>query len=298
MFNDRLLSSMTSQSILLWRDPAEGDLCGANGLLRWRSFTRRVGDKFFVQYGEPAQLGAMARIALGEGLRRNQNIYVGWQPEDPATTSAVDVESAVARLWPITTYCPERSIDGDWCMSVFGETARLSRGAVEKAISDFRKQHMPMWAPGVEYRPHAAIIRVDTTAEELGLIPRHVPTPDDIYNSVSTDLAVLEASRRWDRRTPETHRDLVAAVLAAQERAGVPTADRAPLISGEIEEFLTPILMRMGAGEEREVVDLIRRDTRRRFGEYGQLVMEFMLRTYRHRDLAALLAFATEKVAA
>jgi hypothetical protein len=54
----------------------------------------------------------------------------------------------------------------------------------------------------------------------------------------------------------------------------------------------------MGKNEERDVVKLIRRDTRRRFGEYGQSVMEFMLRTYRHRDLSALLAIATEKVAA
>jgi hypothetical protein len=284
---------MTS-TILLWRDPAEGDLCGAKGLLRWRSYQRRAADEFFTLQGEPGQIAAMAKIALGEAFKRHTNVFVGWGESDPATTPAAEIEAGVRRLWPVTIWAPEREIGGDWAMSVFGNVAPLPRGSVERAISEFRKNHYPGWQPGlIEFRPHAAIVFVDRTAEQLGLVPRHVPTPDEIYSSVSTDPAVIEAGRRWDLRTPETHRDLVAAVLAAQERAGIPVADRVPLSSGHVEEYLTPLLMRMGRGEEADVVAQMRRDCRRLYGEFAEVVLVFMLKTYRHGGTEKLLTLAT-----
>jgi hypothetical protein len=183
-------------------------------------------------------------------------------------------------------------------MQCFGEAASFAKGAVERTLLDFCTMHFPQWQPGAQFRPHAVILRIDTTAECLGLIAPHEITPDDVYASASDDPAVRAAGSRWDRSTPSTHRDLVAAVLAAQERAGIPVAERAPLSSGAVEEYLTPILMRMGKGDESLVVAQMRRDMRRLYGEFSELVLQFMLRTYRHRDITALLAIATEKVAA
>jgi hypothetical protein len=269
---------MTSSTVLIWRDPTAGDTCGPKGLLGWRSFTRRPGDAYFVQSGEPGQLGTMARTALGDALRRNTSVFIGFGPEDPATAPAIEIEDAVARCWPCTVFCPERAVDGDrWAMRVFGEVATLGKSAVERTITDFLNRHIPNWQPGAQFRPHAFILRVDTTAEALGLIEPHKPTPDDIYASVSTDPAVIAAGRLWDRATPSTHRDLVAAVLTAQERAGIPVADR----------------VRMGKNDEPTVLAQMCRDLRIRFGEHSQDVLLFMLRTYRHGGTQKLLALAT-----
>jgi hypothetical protein len=285
---------MTSQTILLWRDPHEGDLCGASGLLRWRGYHRRPGDDHFLPRSEPTQIGQLARAALGNALQRNTNVLIGWGPEEPATAPAIEIEDAVARCWPCTVFCPERAVDGDrWAMRVFGEVATLGKSAVERTIADFLNRHIPNWQPGAQFRPHALILRVDTTAEALGLIEPHKPTPDDIYASVSTDPAVIAAGRLWDRATPSTHRDLVAAVLAAQERVGIPVADRVPLSSGTVEEYLTPLMMRMGKNDEPIVLAQMRRDLRIRFGEHSQDVLLFMLRTYRHGGTENLLALAT-----
>jgi hypothetical protein len=288
-----------SSTILLWRDPAEGNPCGAAGLLHWQSFTRRAGDDYYAPHGEPGQLGQLARAALGDALKRNMNVLVGWQAENPETTPAVEVEAAVRRLWPCTIICPERAIDGDrWVMSAFGEAATFPKAAIERTIDEFLSANMPMWQPGAQFRAHAVILRVDTSAEALGIVPAQTPTPDDIYMSVAEYPEVRAAGSRWDRATPSTHRDLVAAVLAAQERAGVAAADRVPLSSGAVEEYLTPLLMRAGKGDEPDVIAQMRRDTRRLYGEFAEIVLQFMLRTYRHRDTSALLAIATVREAA
>jgi hypothetical protein len=161
-----------------------------------------------------------------------------------------------------------------------------------------RGDDVPSVAAWRGLRPHAVALLHDVTAEDLGLVPTHKLTPDDIYASVSDDPAVIEAGRRWDRATASTHRDLVAAVLSAQANAGVPPGQRSPLSSGAVEEYLTPLLMRMGRGDEPDVIAQMRRHTRRFYGEFAEFVMLFMLRTYKHRDTSALLAVATEKAAA
>jgi hypothetical protein len=266
------------------------------GLVEWRTFTRRSGDAYFVQSGEPGQLGTMASIALGEALRRNMNVFIGWGAEGPATTPAAEIEDVVTRSWPLTIFAPERAPDGDWIMKVFGSTAKLSRGCVEKAISDFRKRHMPNWQPGgIEFRPHAVVLRVDRNAEELGLIPHHIPTPDDIVSSVSDDSEVIAATKQWDRASSSTWRELVRARLAAQERRGIAEVDRAPLYSGQVDEYLVPILMRTGRGEEAHVLSFLRRDLGRIYGDVAIPVMLFMLRSYtvRHGGHENLLALAT-----
>jgi hypothetical protein len=118
------------------------------------------------------------------------------------------------------------------------------------------------------------------------------PTPDAIYTSVAEDPAVLAAGKLWDRATPSTHRDLVAAVLAAQERAGIAVDALAPLQSGTVEDYLTPLLFRAGKDEETDLLAYMRRDLRRRYGEFAEIVLLFMLRTHRHGGTEKLLALA------
>jgi hypothetical protein len=285
--------------MLLWRDPAEGDPCGAAGLLHWRSFTRRAGDDYYAPHGELGQLGQLAHAALGEALKRNINVFVGWQAESPETTPAAEIEAAVRRLWPLTVFAPERAIDGDrWCMNCFGESSTFPKAAVERLIDDFVNTNIPTWQPGAQFRAHAVILRVDITAEALGIIAAHKVRPDEVVAAVASDPEVAAATARLDRATPSTWRDLVAARLAAQARAGVPEADRAPLYSGQVEEFLTPILMRMGKGDEPSVLAQLRQHLRRTYGEYAEVVLMYMLRSYPHGGTEKLLALASMKAAA
>jgi hypothetical protein len=136
------------------------------------------------------------------------------------------------------------------------------------------------------------------SAEELQLLPPVKISPDDIYASVADDPAVIAAGKLWDRATPSTHRHLVAAVLAAQERNGVPVGDRAPLQSGAVDDYLMPLQFRVGRDDEGPLLNHMRRDLRRRYGEFAEIVLLFMLRSYRHGGTEKLLALATEKAAA
>jgi hypothetical protein len=286
-------------TILIWRDPREGDPCGAAGLLHWRQFTRRVGDDYYAPHGDPGQLGQLARTTVGDALRRNINVYVGWQAENPETTPAVEIEAAVRRLWPLTIFAPERSIDGDqWCMNCLGETATFGKGAIDRTIDDLLNMHFPLWKPGLQFQPRAVILRVDITAEQLGLIQPRKIAPDEVVASVACDPEVAAATARLDRATPETWRELVRARLAAQARAGIPEDERAPWYSGQVEEFLTPILMRMGKGDEPTILAQLRQSLRRTYVEHAEIVLRFMLETYPHGGTEKLLALASMKAAA
>jgi hypothetical protein len=71
----------------------------------------------------------------------------------------------------------------------------------------------------------------------------------------------------------------------------------APLYSGQVEEFLTPIIMRMGKGDEPSVLAQMRQHLRRTYGEHAETVLEFM-RAYAHGGTEKLLALASAKAAA
>jgi hypothetical protein len=288
-----------SSTILLWRDPNAGDTCGAQGLLHWRSFTRQPADELFMPYGEPAQIGAMARTVLGDAFRRGVNCYVGWQTENPRTTPANEIETAIRRLWPLTIFCPERAIGGDrWCMHAFGESATLSKTAVERTVNDFLAVHIPHWQPGVAYRPHAVVFRVDVTAETLGLIEPHKLSPDEIVSMVSNEPEVVDAVRRWDRATPHTFYQLAKARMAAQARLGIAEEDQCPIHTSWIEDTLTPLMMRMGRDDEASVVAFLRRDCRQKYAELGERVLIYMLTRYPHGNTEKLVEIATRKAAA
>jgi hypothetical protein len=104
--------------------------------------------------------------------------------------------------------------------------------------------------------------------------------------------------QRWDRATPSTWCDLVAARLAAQARAGVGPDQLAPLYSGQVDEFLMPIIMRMGRGDEPIVLAQLRQTLRRIYAEHAETVLSFMLLTYAHGNAERLLALASAKAAA
>jgi hypothetical protein len=70
------------------------------------------------------------------------------------------------------------------------------------------------------------------------------------------------------------------------------------LYSGQVEEFLIPIIMRMGKGDEPMVLAQLRQNLRRTYGEHAETVLMFMLRTYQHGGTEQLLALASAKAAA
>jgi hypothetical protein len=83
----------------------------------------------------------------------------------------------------------------------------------------------------------------DMRSEKLSAVPPVRMSPDQICGLVAQETEVRAAAVRWDRATPSTHRDLVAARLAAQARLGIPAAERVPLYSGEVEDFLVPVML-------------------------------------------------------
>ena len=184
---------------------------------------------------------------------------------------------------------------------------RLSPGRVGYRVGDLlkflREKHVARTNAGkrgAASRFHAPLPRHDVSAEEPGIVEpvKMKVTPDTICGSVANDPDVREADARWDRATPSTHRNLVHARLAAQARAGIAPEDRAPLHSAQVEEYLLPIIFRMGRGDEQATVAKLRSDLRRLYGEHAETVLSFMLRTYRHGGTEALLEAALATAAA
>jgi hypothetical protein len=167
--------------------------------------------------------------------------------------------------------------------------------AAQAAVNALVKESYPLYnqAPSMYAVPNL-ILRHDTTAEDLGIVERQKITPDMVCGSVADDPDVAEAVLRWDRATPSTWRDLVRARLAAQERAGIPEGDRAPLYSGQVEEYLAPIILTMGTREvdKREALNRMRIELRRTYGELGDFVLRFMLRSWQHSGVEGLLEMA------
>jgi hypothetical protein len=132
----------------------------------------------------------------------------------------------------------------------------------------------------------------DIQTERLRAISPIRIGPDDICALGAEDPEVRAASARLDRATPSTYRDLVAARLAAQACFGVPENKRVPLYSGEVEDFLVPIMFRMRRGDEVAVVAELRKELTRLYGEFSEMMLMFMLKSYRHHNTEALLRAA------
>jgi hypothetical protein len=269
---------------------------GSDSLLQWRCYLRRPSGEFFAPSGA-GQLGQLVRHALTENsgaIVRNVSVLVGWgEPLDGR--SADEVVEMVRGLRPLTTICRERARSDRWVISNFASPMIFPPGAIQRAIDGFVSETFPLWQPRAAspFQPHALLLLQDATAEDLGLVEKVTPSFDQIVALVGSDVEVVEASRLWDRATPSSWRELARARLNAQARAGIPEADRAPLYSGQVDEYLVPILMRMGKGDEVSTLSFLRRDLDRIYGDLGEFVLRFMLRSYRHTGAQELLALAT-----
>jgi hypothetical protein len=135
---------MTLQTLLLWRD---GDVCGAQGLLHWRSFIRRPDDEFFASRGEPAQIGQLARAALNTAFLKSMNILIGWGEDDPTAMRALEVETEVQRLWPCTIFCPERAGSNRWIAASFGEPSYFATSSMERVVGGSLLRRSPIGSP-------------------------------------------------------------------------------------------------------------------------------------------------------
>jgi hypothetical protein len=261
--------------VLIWRDPTGGANAGAGPMFGWQEYRRPDHGTLFQKRGDPGWIGPVtARVLSADfgAIVRNTNVTVAWQPERP---------------------------DGDrWAISNFGAPEILHAGAVQGAIDNLVASMFPNWQHGVQFQPRGLMLRHEISAEELGIVAPVTRSPDEICASVSDDPAVVEAVLRWDRATPSTRRDLVAARVAAQARAGIPENQRAPLYSGDVEGYLMPIILRMGKGDEPSVLAQMRQHLRRTYGEHAEMVLGFMLRTYAHGGTEKLLALASAKAAA
>jgi hypothetical protein len=134
----------------------------------------------------------------------------------------------------------------------------------------------------------------ETRAEELGLVSPVKMSPDEVCSLVAAEADVRAAAARLDRATPSTCRDLVHARLAAQARLGIHETDRAPLYSGQVEDFLMPVVLRMSPGDERAILLALRTELARLCGEYSEAVLKFMLKSCRHSGTETLQRMAGE----
>jgi hypothetical protein len=81
-------------------------------------------------------------------------------------------------------------------------------------------------------------------------------------------------------------RNLLIVCMAGFAAANVVAA------SANVEGYLIPVVMRLGRGDAPGAVMWLRRDLRRLYGEHGETILQFMLRTYDHHDIEELRAAA------
>ena len=239
--------------VFLWKSPAAATTLGP--LTAWQRYDLRDSDLHFRPVGVPAALNVLAAAAIDGAIAAGRNVTIARQAEDPEKTPSTDLLATIDRQRPLTIICPERTsrpgaVNSRWVIAwLLGDAQDAQRAkpenfpetAIQAAANDFAKEKYPAYnrAPSFYAVPFLAL-RHDVTAEGLGLVEALKITPDIVYASVQDDPEVIAAGRRWDRATPSTYRDCVRAVLAAQERAGIAEADRAPLSSGEVETYFRP----------------------------------------------------------
>jgi hypothetical protein len=149
---------------------------------------------------------------------------------------------------------------------------------------------------GAAFSCTALLLRHGVTAEMLGLIGPKKLGPNDIVNMVDGDAAVKEARRRADPGVPGSMRDLVAARIAAQRRAGIGVDEVAPIYTSQAEGYLTPIIFKLGsqgglAGplgiistDAAGTVAWMRQDLSRLYGDQADAVLAYALRIYPYGD--------------
>jgi hypothetical protein len=286
---------MTSH-ILIWKSAsAIAPPHGASGLLGWVEYNSLGSGKPLQKFNSIGQAAQLAAVATAEAISRGTNVSIGWGLSDPAKVPVEEMESILRQLQPQTIICPERPRRVDrWAVATSGTgmPESLPAAGIQQALSNIVAARFPKWMHGISWGATALILRHDVSAEELGLIEPKKRTPDDVVQLVAMDDDVLEANRNADPSVPGTLAALVGARLAAQGRAGVAPEQQAPLYSADVEGYLIPVVMRLGRGDAPGAVMWLRRDLRRLYGEHGETILQFMLRTYDHHDIEELRAAA------
>lgn len=287
-----------TEHVLIWKNTGGVVPRGFNALLSWSSYTRAPGATHFLKRDSNAQIADLVHAAASDAQVRCREITVAWQPEHPETVSAAELETAICKLRPATLICPERKTGGRWIITDFGTPESLPDAAIQAAIRSTVSNLFPRWEYGRQWSATCFRLRHSTNAEQLGLIPPQVPTADDLLALVADDEAVIEANRRSDPAAVGGLRDLVAARIEAQLRHGIAPEHVAPIYSSEVEGHLIPVVMRLG--DARDKLGVLCRNMRRLYGDYGDRVLDFALRSFSHEGpgIAALREAAKATAAA
>jgi hypothetical protein len=284
---------------LIWKQTPERPI-GADGLMSWASYSLTANPHFF-RHVSDAQVGQLSASAVADAVQRGEDVTIAWGTADLWATPAAELEKVFLRLQPRTIVCPERPPGARqparWIVHTVGEPASITATAVHRAVLDHVAAAYPEWRHAREWSGAAFLLRHGVTGRDLGLVPPPPPpTPDDIVASIADDSAVCEANRRADPDIPSTMADLVRTRLEAQARAGIAPENQAPVYSSETDSILLPVVMLMGRGDGPRYLPLLRKEMRRRYGDQGDAVLSYALRTCRHDGpgIEALRAAAKE----
>jgi hypothetical protein len=278
-----------TEHVLIWRLAAASN---PNSMLGWNEFCRS-GSQPFRKQPASGQIGDLAAMAACQAIAFNRDVTIAWGA-DPTTTPYNELESAWWELRPTTVFCRERSTGDRWIASdLSSRPEAMPEAATQATINSLVAELYPRWDHHAKWRPHALLIRHNASGEQLGLVETLPLVGDQILIAIRDDPEVREAFLREDPAFPLTAYDLAKARLRAQERMGIPEDKRVVMFSSEIDGLLTPLLMRLGRGDEVAAVAILRRQLQH-YRELGEFVLQSALREYGHSfsHLEALRAAA------
>ena len=169
----------------------------------------------------------------------------------------------------------------------------MPEAAVQKFIDDQAASLYPEWRHGMTFRPHALLLRRDVSAECLGLVgPRAADPRYDLRLGGGRPGGERGVRALGPRHRIDASRPGARTSGGSGARRCRPRRPGAALLRPRWIVICSPIIMRMGRGDEPAVVDYLRRDLRRLYGEHAETVLMFMLRTYRHGGTERLIEAA------
>jgi hypothetical protein len=267
-----------TEHTLIWRWAAASN---ANSMLGWTEFCRSGSGPFRKQPAS-GQIGGLASMAACQAIAFGRDVTVAWGGADPTLTPSNELELAWRKLTPVTVFCRERPTGDRWISSdMTSKPEGMPEAAVQGAINSLCAELYPRWDHHAKWSPHALLIRHSVNGEQLGLVEALPLVGDQILIAIRDDPEVREAFQREDPAFPLTVYDLAKARLRAQERMDIPLDKRVVMFSSEIDGLLTPLLMRLGRGDEVAAVAILRRQLQH-YRELAEFVLQSALREYQH----------------
>jgi hypothetical protein len=287
-----------SEHALVFKYVADGHRPCDTELLGWQLLESHGGNFRRFQAGPIAKLAA---DAIPWAIARSVDITVGaWGAFDPTTVAPGELDELLADLRPQVLLCPERSGTSErWIIAWdAGAPVSLPVEAMQAELEKMVERLFPRWIPRdiASWNSTCLMIRPGLSGEHLGLIQPEPLLGDRLLNAIASDPEVFAAFRAEDASLPETSAALAHARNAAQERRGIPSAERVFLHSGAIEGMLTPILLGMAMdddlmiclkqgknpGEKIPVLSLLR-ERLQQYGPLRDVVLQAALRDYPHQ---------------